>query len=173
MVLHGIALHLMILHSLACHCIVPYGVAWYCIVGFGPGCISQDTYLLYYNDCDNCNDDSDDIIENMTVIMAQMIKIFSSGNPKSSVRVWPYIWLGFQGNPDWMIMMMMMTVMIMMTMMMTTMMTIKTNAGKTNGKADGRGGEDGRWALQASYGAHRLDWQIKALSTFWSRSSIL
>ena len=130
-------------------------------------------WIIYDNDCDNCNDDSDDIIENMTVIMAQMIKIFSSGNPKSSVRVWPYIWLGFQGNPDWMIMMMMMTVMIMMTMMMTTMMTIKTNAGKTNGKADGRGGEDGRWALQASYGAHRLDWQIKALSTFWSRSSIL
>ena len=58
-------------------------------------------WIIYDNDCDNCNDDSDDIIENMTVIMAQMIKIFSSGNPKSSVRVWPHLWLGFQGNPDY------------------------------------------------------------------------
>ena len=28
----------------------------------------------------------------------------SSGNPESSVGVWSHLWLGFQGNPDWMIM---------------------------------------------------------------------
>ena len=32
-------------------------------------------------------------------------KRFSSGNPESFVWVWSHLWLGFQGNPDWMIMM--------------------------------------------------------------------
>ena len=41
--------------------------------------------------------------------------------------------------------------------MMITMMPIIANAGKANGKADGRGGEDGCRALQASHGAQRLD----------------
>ena len=38
---------------------------------------------------------------------------------------------------------------------------IKDAAGKTDGKADGRGCEDGRRALQASHGAKRLDWKNK------------